>query len=75
MRLWITCLFRQNGAAADMMTVSISSNQWIVNSISTNPKTGEPYATRYWSTYKEEMQTQMDKEWQERFNQKTRLIT
>jgi len=45
-------------------------NQWIVNSISTNPKTGEPYATRYWSTYKEEMQTQMDKEWQERFNAK-----
>jgi len=43
-------------------------NQWIVHSISTNPNTGEPYSTRYWSTYKEATQTEMDREWKERFN-------
>jgi putative aldouronate transport system substrate-binding protein len=42
-------------------------NQWIVASISTNPKTGEPYASQYWSTYKEEMMTQMKREWAEKF--------
>ncbi|NLM09848.1 MAG: sugar ABC transporter substrate-binding protein [Clostridiaceae bacterium] len=42
-------------------------NQWIVAAISTNPKTGEPYSTQYWSTYKESMMTQMKKEWAERF--------
>jgi len=43
-------------------------NQWIVNAISINPKTGEPYSTQYWSTYKEATMTEMKKEWSERFN-------
>jgi len=43
-------------------------NQWIVNAISTNPKTGEPYSTQYWSTYKEATMTEMKREWSERFN-------
>lgn len=42
-------------------------NQWIVDAISTNPNTGEPYSTQYWSTYKEATMTQMKKEWQEKF--------
>lgn len=42
-------------------------NQWIVASISTNPISGEPYASQYWSTYKEETKTQMKSEWQEKF--------
>jgi multiple sugar transport system substrate-binding protein/putative aldouronate transport system substrate-binding protein len=42
-------------------------NQWIVASISTNPKTGEPYATQYWSTYKEANMTQMKKDWAAKF--------
>lgn len=42
-------------------------NQWIVASISTNPKTGEPYNTQYWSTYKEATMTQMKREWAEKF--------
>lgn len=42
-------------------------NQWIVDAISTNPKTGEPYSTQYWSTYKEQTMTQMKREWAEKF--------
>ncbi|MBB2183860.1 sugar ABC transporter substrate-binding protein [Lachnospiraceae bacterium MD1] len=42
-------------------------NQWIVDAISTNPNTGEPYSTQYWSTYKEATMTQMKEEWQEKF--------
>lgn len=42
-------------------------NQWIVASISTNPKTGEPYNSQYWSTYKEATMTQMKREWAEKF--------
>lgn len=42
-------------------------NQWIVDSISTNPITGEPYAKQYWETYKEETMTEMKKAWQAKF--------
>lgn len=42
-------------------------NQWIVSANSTNPLTGETYATAYWSTYKEETMTDMKKEWAEKF--------
>lgn len=42
-------------------------NQWIVNSISTNPNTGEPYNFQYWSTYKEATMTDMRKEWAAKF--------
>ena len=42
-------------------------NQWIVAAISTNPNTGEPYSTQYWSTYKEATMTDMKKEWTEKF--------
>ena len=42
-------------------------NQWIVASYSTNPNTGETYASAGWSTYKEETMTTMKKEWQEKF--------
>ena len=42
-------------------------NQWIVASISTNPKTGEPYNSQYWSTYKEATMTQMEREWADKF--------
>ena len=42
-------------------------NQWIVDAISTNPNTGEPYASQYWATYKAATMTQMKKEWQEKF--------
>jgi multiple sugar transport system substrate-binding protein/putative aldouronate transport system substrate-binding protein len=42
-------------------------NQWIVDAISTNPNTGEPYNSQYWSTYKAATMTQMKKEWQEKF--------
>lgn len=40
-------------------------NQWIVDAISTNPNTGEPYSVRYWNSYKEATMTEMKKEWQE----------
>ncbi len=43
-------------------------NQWFVNSLSTNPATGEPYSVSYWSSYKEETLTDMKKEWQEKFD-------
>ena len=42
-------------------------NQWIVDAISTNPNTGEPYNTQYWSTYKEATMTQMKEEWAAKF--------
>jgi len=42
-------------------------NQWIVEAISVNPNTGEPYAGQYWSTYKEATMTQMKKDWAAKF--------
>ena len=42
-------------------------NQWFVDSISTNPNTGEPYNYQYWSTYKASTLTEMKKEWQAKF--------
>jgi multiple sugar transport system substrate-binding protein/putative aldouronate transport system substrate-binding protein len=42
-------------------------NQWIVDAISINPKTGEPYSRTYWSTYKAATQTQMKKDWAAKF--------
>jgi len=42
-------------------------NQWIVDAISINPNTGEPYASQYWQSYKEATMTEMKREWQERF--------
>ncbi len=42
-------------------------NQWIVASISTNPATGEPYNTQYWSTYKESIMTDMKRDWADKF--------
>ena len=42
-------------------------NQWIVDAISTNPLTGEPYSTQYWSTWKAATMTDMKKAWQEKF--------
>ena len=45
-------------------------NQWIVNSMCTNPLTNEIYATQYWSTYKEKNMTQMRKDWEKKYNAK-----
>ncbi len=42
-------------------------NQWIVDAISTNPNSGEPYSTQYWSTYKAATMTQMKKDWAAKF--------
>ena len=42
-------------------------NQWIVSSYSTNPNTGETYASQYWSSYKEATMTQMKKDWAAKF--------
>ncbi len=42
-------------------------NQWMVHAISTNPNTGEPYNSQYWSTYKAATLTDMKKEWQQKF--------
>ena len=42
-------------------------NQWMVDSTSTNPNTGEPYASQYWSSYKEATKTQMKSEWAAKF--------
>lgn len=42
-------------------------NQWIVDAISTNPNTGEPYSMTYWKSYKEATMTQMKKDWQAKF--------
>ena len=43
-------------------------NQWIIDSSSMNPITGEQYATQYWSTYKEATLTDMKKAWQAKFD-------
>ena len=42
-------------------------NQWIVDATSTNPLTGETYASTYWASYKAATMTDMKKEWQARF--------
>lgn len=42
-------------------------NQWMVDAISTNPATGEPYNKDYWSTYKVATMTQMKKDWAAKF--------
>lgn len=42
-------------------------NQWIVSSYSTNPNTGETYASQYWSSYKAATMTQMKKDWAAKF--------
>ncbi len=42
-------------------------NQWIVDAISINPNTGEPYSRTYWSTYKAATQTQMKNDWAAKF--------
>ena len=42
-------------------------NQWIVDAISINPKTGEPYSRSYWSSYKAATQTEMKRQWAEKF--------
>jgi multiple sugar transport system substrate-binding protein/putative aldouronate transport system substrate-binding protein len=42
-------------------------NQWIVDAISTNPNTDEPYSMTYWKSYKEATMTQMKKDWQAKF--------
>ena len=42
-------------------------NQWIVDAISTNPNSGEPYNKDYWSSYKAATMTDMKREWAERF--------
>lgn len=42
-------------------------NQWMVDAISTNPATGEPYNKDYWSTYKAATMTQMKKDWEAKF--------
>lgn len=42
-------------------------NQWIVDAISTNPNSGEPYSSQYWSSYKAATMTQMKKDWQAKF--------
>jgi len=42
-------------------------NQWLVDAISINPNTGEPYSNQYWSTYKQATMTQMKREWAEKF--------
>lgn len=44
-------------------------NQWIVDAISTNPATGESYASDYWKSYKESTMTQMKEEYKERFGE------
>lgn len=43
-------------------------NQWIVDATSINPKSGEPYSTQYWSSYKAATLTEMKKSWQTKFN-------
>lgn len=45
-------------------------NQWIVKSNEINPNTGETYAKEYWSSWKEATNTQMKKEWEEKFGAK-----
>jgi len=42
-------------------------NQWIVAALSTNPNSGEGYASKFWSSYKESTMTQMKKDWSAKF--------
>ena len=42
-------------------------NQWFVDAISTNPSTGEPYNSQYWSSYKKATMTKMKEEWTAKF--------
>jgi len=42
-------------------------NQWFVDAISTNPNTGEPYSSQYWSSYKAATMTQMKQDWSAKF--------
>ncbi|MCR5177616.1 MAG: sugar ABC transporter substrate-binding protein [Lachnospiraceae bacterium] len=42
-------------------------NEWIVSANAINPNTGETYAKDYWSSWKAATQTQMKKEWADRF--------
>ncbi len=42
-------------------------NQWLVDGISIEPTSGEPYSSDYWSSYKAAIQTQMTKDWAEKF--------
>ena len=43
-------------------------NQWIVNSMCTNPITGEIYSPQYWASYKEKNMTQMRRDWEKKFD-------
>ncbi|MCQ2520560.1 MAG: sugar ABC transporter substrate-binding protein, partial [Lachnospiraceae bacterium] len=43
-------------------------NQWIVSALSTNPNSGEGYASSHWSSWKEATATKTKTEWSERFN-------
>lgn len=42
-------------------------NQWIVDASNINPKSGEPYSSQYWSSYKAATLTEMKKAWQAKF--------
>ncbi|MBQ7680395.1 MAG: sugar ABC transporter substrate-binding protein [Butyrivibrio sp.] len=42
-------------------------NQWLLHSLTINPKTGEPYNSTYWASYKAQTMTDMKREWQEMF--------
>lgn len=42
-------------------------NQWIVGAVDTDPNTGEPYGSDYWSSTIEKNQTQTTEEWAEQF--------
>lgn len=42
-------------------------NQWIVQSVDTNPNTGEPYDTTLWSSTIEKNNTKTTQEWKEKF--------
>ncbi len=43
-------------------------NQWIGHSMNMNPKTGERYAQKFWSSYKAKNMTEMKKEWMAHFD-------
>ena len=42
-------------------------NQWIVSAISTNPNTGEGYASSHWSSWKKATATKTKNEWSDKF--------
>lgn len=42
-------------------------NQWIAQSVDTNPETGEPYDPNLWSSYLEANNTRTSQEWSEKF--------